>query len=64
MEETNPAEYVRYITTASLIGAAYVSLTCPCPVICECKLNLWYALVLTPAVVIFFHNAGKSGKNM
>jgi hypothetical protein len=58
--DDKPAEYVRYLTTASLLGAAYVSFTCPCPVICECKLGLWYGLVLTPAVLIFFHNASKS----
>lgn len=53
------AELVRWVTTASLLGAAYVSATCPCPVICECKLPLWYALVLTPAAIIFYHNLGK-----
>jgi hypothetical protein len=63
MEAPKPTEFVRYFTTASLLGASYMSLTCPCPVICECKLGLWYALVLTPAVVIFFHNMNKPSES-
>jgi hypothetical protein len=56
VEMPDSAEIVRYYTTASLLAAAYVAFNCPCGTICECKLNLWYALAATPVAVISFHN--------
>ena len=45
-------EFVRYTCSLSLAASAFLVLQCPCPVAAQCKLLLFFGLVLYPLFLI------------